>query len=72
MRVCLLRNAAQTARAPNMVQHCTAPKAGTNVLAVCGPVTYVNAREVLARGIACPSAASSSSVQRNAENAPLD
>lgn len=67
--VALLRNAAQTARAPNTVQHATgASKAGTAVLAVSGAVTYVNAREVLTRGLACPSA----SVDGDAQRALLD
>ena len=44
----------QTARAPNLVQH--SMRSGCHVLHVSGPVTYTNAREVLARALACPGA----------------
>ena len=54
----LLRNAAQTARAPNAVLYADASEEGAHLLVVRGPVTYLNAREVLARGLACPSAVS--------------
>lgn len=72
--VALLRNAALTARAPRLVTHAVLPKSEHHVgvrdpgrattVTVVGPVTYVNAREVLARGLASDAGAAELAVQR--------